>query len=49
MQVPDTNTPAKFQGHGAFVTPFTLHMCDIQGLCANIVNIDICLYDHFRM
>ena len=40
-QVSNTNTLAKFQGHSLIITPFTPHMCDIQGHCANIVNIDI--------
>ena len=30
-QVPDTNTPAKFQGHSLTITPFTPHMCSVQG------------------
>ena len=48
-QVHNTDTPAKFQGHSPIITPFTLHMCDFQGHCANIVHIAIYLYDHFRM
>ena len=48
-QVPNTNTPAKFQGHPPIITPFTPHMCDIQGHNADIVNIVIYLYDPFRM
>ena len=31
MQVHNTNTPAKFQGHPPIITPFTPHMCSIQG------------------
>ena len=30
-QVPNTNTPAKFQGHSPTITPFTPHMCGVQG------------------
>ena len=30
-QVPNSNTPAKFQGHPHIITPFTTHMCSIQG------------------
>ena len=30
-QVPNTNTPAKFQGHPLIITTFTPHMCDFQG------------------
>ena len=30
-QVPNTNTPAKFQGHTPIITPFTPHMCSVQG------------------
>ena len=30
-QVPNTNTPAKFQGHSSNITPFTPHMCGVQG------------------
>ena len=31
MQAFYTNTPAKFQGHPPIITPFTPHMCSIQG------------------
>ena len=48
-QVPNTHTPAKFQGHSLIITPFTPHMCDIQGHYAKTVNIAIYLYDHIRM
>ena len=30
-QVPNTNTRAKFQGHSLTITPFTPHMCGVQG------------------
>ena len=30
-QIPNTNTPAKFQVHSPIITPFTPHMCSIQG------------------
>ena len=30
-QVPNTNTPAEFQGHPPIITLFTPHMCDFQG------------------
>ena len=30
-QVPNRNTPAKFQGDPPIITTFTLHMCDVQG------------------
>ena len=36
MQVPNTDTPAEFQGHSPITTPFTPHMCDIQGHCAKM-------------
>ena len=36
MQVPNTDTPAEFQGHSSITTPFTPHMCDIQGHCAKM-------------
>ena len=49
MQGLNTNTPAKFQGHPPIITPFTPHMYDFQGHCANIVNIAIYPYDHIRM
>ena len=49
MQRPDTDTPAKFQGHSPIITPFTPHMCSVQGHYANNVNIVIYLYDHIRM
>ena len=49
MQGPNRNTPTKFQGHSPIITHFTPHMCDIQGHCANNVNIAIYLYDHIRM
>ena len=45
MQVPNTNTPPMFQGHTPIITPFTSHMCDIQGRCAKNVNFVIYLYD----
>ena len=48
MHVPNTNTPAKFQGHSPIITPFTPHMCDIRGHRANNVNIDIYPYDQIR-
>ena len=32
-QVPNTNTPATFQGHSPTITPFTPHMCGVKGLC----------------
>ena len=48
-QVPRTNTPAIFQGHSSTTTPFTPHMCDIQGHCAKNVNTGIYPYDHIRM
>ena len=31
MQIPNTDTPAKFQGHPPVLTSFTYHMCGIQG------------------
>ena len=31
MQTPNTDTPAKFQGHRPVFNLFTLHMCGIQG------------------
>ena len=31
MQVHNTDTPAKFQGHSPIITPITPHMCSIQG------------------
>ena len=49
VQVPNTDTPAQFQGHPPIITPFTPHMCDIQGHGANNVNIAIYHYDHIRM
>ena len=49
MQGLNTNSPAKFQGHSPIITPFTPHMCDIQGHYANTENIAIYLYDHIRM
>ena len=48
-QVHNTNTPTKCQGHSPILTPFTPHMCDIQGLYANNVYIAIYSNDHFRM
>ena len=48
-QVPSTNTPVMFQGHSSTKTPFTPHMCDIQGHCAKNVNTGIYPYDHIRM
>ena len=49
MQRPSTDTTANFQGHSPTITPFTLHMCDLQGHCAKKVNTVIHLYDHIRM
>ena len=49
MQVPNTDTPAQFQGHPPIITPVTPHMCNIQGHGANNVNIAIYHYDHIRM
>ena len=49
MQRPNTNTPAKFQGHPPIITPFTPHMCHIQGRCAKNVNFVIYLLDQIRM
>ena len=49
MQAPNTNTPAKFQGHPSILTPFTPHICSVQGHYANNVNIAIYPYDHIRM
>ena len=49
MQALNTNTPAKFQGHPPIITPFTPHMCSVQGHYANNVNIAIYTYDHIRM
>ena len=49
MQRPNTETPAKFQGYSPIITPFTPHMCDVQGHYANNVNFIIYLYDHIRM
>ena len=49
MPGPNTNTPAKFQGHLPIITPFNPHMCDIPGHCANNVNIAIYSNDHIRM
>ena len=37
------------RGHPPIITPFTPHMCDFQGHCANIVNIAVYPYDHIRM
>ena len=31
MQVHNTDTPAKFQGHSPIITPITPYMCSIQG------------------
>ena len=31
MQILDMETPAKLQGHSPVLTPFTPHMCAIQG------------------
>ena len=47
MQVHITKTPAKFRDHSPIKTPFASHMCDVQGHCANIANIDTYPYDHF--
>ena len=49
MQGPNTNTSTKLQGHPPIITPFTPHMCDIQGYGANNLNIAIYHYDHIRM
>ena len=49
MQEPNTNTPAKFQRHPPIITPFTPHICDNQGHCANTVNTAIYPYDPLRM
>ena len=43
VQGPNTETPAKFQGHSPIITPFTPHMCDVQGHYANNVNFVIYL------
>ena len=48
MQGPNTDIPAQFQGHLLVITPFTPHMCDIQGHRANNVKIAIYPYDHIR-
>ena len=31
MQVHNPNTLVKFQGHPPIITPFTPHMCSVQG------------------
>ena len=31
MQVHNTDTPVKFQGHSPIITPITPHMCSIRG------------------
>ena len=49
MQGPNTDTPAKFQGHSPNITPFTRRMCDIQGHLSQNVNFHIYPFDHFRM
>ena len=49
MQVPNANTPTKFQGHSFTITPFTPHMCGVQGHYANNVNFAFYPYDHIRM
>ena len=38
MQGPNTHTPTKFQGHSPIITPFTPHMCGIQGHWTENVN-----------
>ena len=48
MQVPNPNTPAKCQVHSPTKTPFTPHMCSIQGHLSRIVNVAIYPFDHFR-
>ena len=48
-QVPNTNTPAKFQGHSPIITSFNPHMCGVQGHRAENVNIAVYPYDHVRM
>ena len=40
IQVPYTITPAKFQGHSPILTPFTPHMCCIQGHLSQNININ---------
>ena len=49
VQVPNTSVPAKFQGHSPIITPFTPHMCGVQGHYDKTVNFVIHLYDHIRM
>ena len=49
MQVHNPNTLAKFQGHPPIITPFTPHMCSVQGHWAENVNFIIYPYDHIRM
>ena len=49
MLVHNINTPAKFEGHSAIITPFTSHVCDIQDHLSQNVNIAIYLNDHIRM
>ena len=49
MQVHNTHTLAKFQGHSPIITPFTAHMCDVQGHYDKNVNFVIYPYDHIRM
>ena len=49
MQGPNSDTPAQFQGHPPITAPFTPHMREIQGHCANNINIAIYPYDHIRM
>ena len=38
MQVHNPNTLAKFQGHPPIITPFTPHMCSVQGHSTKNVN-----------
>ena len=49
MQVPNTNTLVKFQGHSLITIPFTPHMCGIQGHFSQNVGIAIYPYDHVGM
>ena len=49
MQGPNTDTPAKIHGDSSNITPFTPHMCDIQGLFSQNLNIANHTYVHFRM
>ena len=49
MQGPNTNTPAKFQGHPPNITLFTPHMCSFKDPWTKNVNFVIYPYDHIRM